>query len=100
MGLKASDDQPSSSASSIDELPSCESRSRSHVGKMTFYCARPNAGEGSRFYNGPAAGDERGENVHLAIRWLSWESAAEVSVPHACRLAAASHSSRPSIGMV
>lgn len=50
--------------------------------------------------HGAASGNERGQGIDLArrgpVRWL----AAKLSVPHASRLAAASHSSRPSIGIV
>lgn len=67
---------------------------------MTFHSARPNAGERSRFADRPASGDECGKDVHLAVRWLRRQSASQVPVPHASRLAAASHSSRPSIGML
>ena len=50
--------------------------------------------------DGSASSDVGGEHVHLALGRLERELAAKVPVPHASRLAAASHSSRPSIGMV
>jgi hypothetical protein len=67
---------------------------------MAFHGARPNADELGGLLNGSTRRDERCEDVHLALRGRPGKGAAEVSVSHASRLAAASHSSRPSIGKV
>ena len=56
--------------------------------------------EFGRVVDRPAGGDVGGKHVHLAPRRLRRKHPALVPVPHASRLAAASHSSRPSIEMV
>ena len=66
---------------------------------MTLYGAGANADEAGSLRDGSAGGHVRRQHVHLALRRLGRERAAQVPVPHASRLAAASHSSRPSIGI-
>jgi hypothetical protein len=65
---------------------------------VTLRGTGPNADAGRRIWHGSTRGNERGEYIDLARRQRYRRFAAE-PVPHASRLAAASHSSRPSIGM-
>jgi hypothetical protein len=100
MGLQARHDEASASPSGVDQLLGREARSRPQVGEVTLHGARPNAHELGRVLDRPAGGDVGGEDVHLALRRLRREGAAQVPFPHAKSLAtAASHSSRPSMGM-
>jgi hypothetical protein len=66
---------------------------------MPFRGARADTHKPGRVRNGSASLDEGCEDIHLALRRPSRESAAQVPGLHASRLAAASHSSRPSMGM-
>jgi len=67
---------------------------------VAFHRAWPNADELGGILNGPTSSDEGCQHVHLALGRGPGEGAAHVPVSHASRLAAASHSSRPSIGML
>jgi hypothetical protein len=62
---------------------------------MTLDRTRPDAHEDNGVLDGSTSGDEGCEHVLLALRRLRREGAAQVHVPHASRLAAASDSSRP-----
>jgi len=62
--------------------------------------AGPDASEGRGTLDRSTSGDEFDEGVDLALCCLRRERAAQIPLSHACRLAAASHSSQPSIGMV
>ena len=64
---------------------------------MPLRGARLNAHQLGCVWDGPADRNVGRENVHLALRRLGREGAAQVPGPHARCLAAASHSSRPSI---
>ena len=65
---------------------------------MTLDGARPDAYKVGGIQDGTTSSDEGGEHVHLTLGRGSGKRAAQVPVPHASRLAAVSHSSRPSIG--
>ena len=66
---------------------------------MTLHGARLDSDELGGVMDGSASSDVGGEHVRLALGRLERELAAKVPVPHASRLAAANHSSRPSIGI-
>jgi len=66
---------------------------------VALSCARTDADQIGSDRDRASSGDERSQNFHLAMRGVRWKCAAQ-SVPHARSPAAASHSSRPSIGMV
>ena len=99
-GLKARHDKPPLGASAIDELLRGETRPGAEVGQVPFRSARPNADSGRCIWHRAPGGDECGEDVDLTgsarRRWLASQS----PVPHARSPAAASHSSRPSMGML
>jgi hypothetical protein len=97
--LKARDNEPTRRPSGVDQLLGGETRSRSQVGEVALHRARSDSHEVSGVLDRSAGGDKGREHVHLALRRPRREDAAQVSVRHASRLAAASHSSRPSIGM-
>ena len=99
IGFKARDHEPSNRSPCIDRLLRAEARPRSQVGKMTLRGARPNAHQLGRIGDGSTNGNEGCQHVHLARRRLPRQGTTQVSVPHASRLAANSHSSRPSIGI-
>jgi len=68
---------------------------------VTLHGARTDAHELGCVLDGSASGDEGCEHIHLALGRRSRELAAQVPVLHAKRFAAAaSHSSRPSMGML
>jgi hypothetical protein len=78
-----------------------KTRPCTQVGEVTFDGARPDAHEISRILHGAASGDEGGQHVHLTLGRARRECAAQVSVSHArCLAAAASQSSRLSMGML
>lgn len=55
---------------------------------MTFHGARPDADQLSGAWHRSASGNEGSEDVHLALRRWSRESAAQVPVSHALRAVA------------
>ena len=76
-----------------------EPGSGAKVGEVAFGCARADADARRGVRHGSARRDEGGEDVDLTGSSTPWQRSAEVAVPHACRLAAAIHSSRPSMGI-
>jgi hypothetical protein len=98
-GLQIRDTQPPCGPPRVDQLLGCEARTYSQVSKVPLDGARSNAHQLGRIVDRSTSGDECRERVNLAPSRVPRERAAQVPVPHASRLAAASHSSRPSIGM-
>jgi hypothetical protein len=76
-----------------------ETRPRTQIGEMALGGTRPDPHQFGRNWDRPTSFNERGKDVHLALRRWPREGAAQVPVSHANRLAAAIHSSRPSIGI-
>jgi hypothetical protein len=70
------------------------------VGEVAFRGAWTDANACRRVGHGSADLDKSRKNVDLARRPSCRSLAAQMRFAHAGRLAAASHSSRPSIGMV
>ena len=66
---------------------------------MTFHGAGPDTHDLGGVLDGSTGGDEGCQYVHLALDRGPGKGAAQVAVPHASRLAAASHASWPSIGI-
>jgi hypothetical protein len=101
VGFESRDDQPPFGPAAVDQLLSSEARAGPQVGEVALRGTRPDAHELGRGPDGPAGGDEGSEDVHLAPSGWPRERTAQVPVSHAnSLLAAASHSSRPSIGIV
>jgi len=95
-----SDDELARCTTGVDQLLGREARPCPEIREVTFHRARPNTDELGGILNGSTSGDERCEHVHLALSRGPGKGATQVPVPHAkCLAAAASHSSRPSIGM-
>ena len=67
------------------------------VREVAFHRAWSNADELGGVLDGPAGSDEGGKHVHLTLRRGPREGAPQVPVLHTRCLAAANHSSRPSI---
>ena len=99
-GLQTRDDQPAGSASCVDQLLRRKTRPCPQVRQVALRGARSDANASGRVRHGSTSRYEGCENVDLTGRACPRKGAAQVSVPHASRPAAASHSSRPSIGMV
>jgi hypothetical protein len=98
--LQAGDDQPALGPSSVDQLLRAQAGSGPEIRQMSLGCARPDAYAGRCNWHRAAGGDEGSEHVDLAGRPRQRRFAAKVPTPHASRLlAAAIHSSRPSMGM-
>ena len=98
-GLEARNHQPPLRPTAIDQLLGGKPRSRAKVGKVPLHRARTDAYELGGVANGSTSGNERRKRLDLTLCRLRRECAAQVPVPHASRLAVASHSSRPSIGV-
>jgi hypothetical protein len=67
---------------------------------MPFRGAWPDTDACGGLRHGSAGRDKGGEDVNLTSSSSPRHGTAKGPVPHASRLAAASHSSRPSIGML
>jgi hypothetical protein len=81
------------------ELLGGEARASPQIGKVALRGARPDTDASRRIANRPASRDERGEDINLSGSARSRKLASK-PVSHARHPAAASHSSRPSIGMM
>jgi len=97
-GLQGRDDEPARGAPRVDQLLGREAGPSTQVGEVALHRARSDAYELGGVLDRPAGGDVGSKDVHLALRRRPREGAAQVPVSHANRLAAAIHSSRPSIG--
>ena len=80
MGFQTRYEEPSGSSSGVDELLGGKTRPRTQVGEVTLHGARPDAHELGGVLNGSARGNEGSEDVHLALRPLRREGAAQVPV--------------------
>ena len=99
-GLELLNDEPPFGAPAIDQLLGGETRAGAEIREVSLRRTRPDSDARRCVGDRPASRDERGKDVDLAWRCRLWKGAAQVHAPHASRLAAASHSSRPSIGML
>jgi hypothetical protein len=100
VGLQAGNEKPPLRSTPVDQLLGCQARPGTEVCQVTLHGAWPDPPEFGRSLNRPAARDEGREDLDLARRSAPRQLAPHVPILHARRLAAASHSSRPSIGRV
>jgi hypothetical protein len=98
-GLKGVDDQPARSATDVDQLLGGQPGPRTQIGEVAFRGARPDARASSGMRYGSAGFNVGREHLQLASCRVLGEFAPKAVVAHAPSPAAASHSSRPSIGI-
>jgi len=93
------DDQPAPSAADADQLLGRQPSPRTQVREVAFRGARPDARASSGTRHRPPGFVVGDEHVQSAPSCVLREFAAKAEVAHASRLAAATYSTRPSIGI-
>jgi hypothetical protein len=100
MGFEARDPQAPFGSSGVDQLLGSEARPRTQVGEMTLHGARSDAHKVGSVRDRPPSRNVGSKDVNLAHGRSPDGRTAQLPIPHAdCPSAAATHSSRPSIGI-
>jgi hypothetical protein len=97
--FKGVDEQLGCGAADVAQLLGGEAGASAQIGEVPLRRTGPDANTHRGIRCGSARRDEGCEDIDLAGSSRPWEFAAKALVVHASRLAAASHSSRPSLGI-